>query len=79
MSTEQQRQMAPRRYLSRLTRGTLAIVMAGGRGERLKQLTEDRCKPAQKRGNSSQSSQLAAQRPVASLVKATARPSPYCH
>ena len=46
MSTEQQRQMAPRRYLSRLTRGTLAIVMAGGRGERLKQLTEDRCKPA---------------------------------
>ena len=46
MSTAQQRQMAPRRYLSRLTRGTLAIVMAGGRGERLKQLTEDRCKPA---------------------------------
>jgi glucose-1-phosphate adenylyltransferase len=37
---------APRRYLSRLTRGTLAIVMAGGRGERLKHLTEDRCKPA---------------------------------
>ena len=46
MSTEQQRQTAPRRYLSRLTRGTLAIVMAGGRGERLRQLTEDRCKPA---------------------------------
>jgi glucose-1-phosphate adenylyltransferase len=37
---------APRRYLSRLTRGTLAIIMAGGRGERLKHLTEDRCKPA---------------------------------
>jgi glucose-1-phosphate adenylyltransferase len=38
--------LAPRRYLSRLTRGTLAVIMAGGRGERLKDLTEDRCKPA---------------------------------
>ena len=38
--------VAPRRYLSRLTRGTLAVIMAGGRGERLKHLTEDRCKPA---------------------------------
>jgi len=46
MSTEQQRQFAPRRYLSRLTRGTLAVIMSGGRGERLKDLTEDRCKPA---------------------------------
>jgi glucose-1-phosphate adenylyltransferase len=46
MSTEQQRLFAPRRYLSRLTRGTLAIIMAGGRGERLRHLTEDRCKPA---------------------------------
>jgi glucose-1-phosphate adenylyltransferase len=46
MSTEQTRIGAPRRYLSRLTRGTLAVIMAGGRGERLKQLTEDRCKPA---------------------------------
>jgi glucose-1-phosphate adenylyltransferase len=46
MSTEQHRIEAPRRYLSRLTRGTLAVIMAGGRGERLKQLTEDRCKPA---------------------------------
>ena len=46
MSTEQQRIGAPRRYLSRLTRGTLAVIMSGGRGERLKQLTEDRCKPA---------------------------------
>ena len=34
------------RYVSRLTSGTLAIVMAGGRGERLKQLTQNRCKPA---------------------------------
>jgi glucose-1-phosphate adenylyltransferase len=46
MSTEQQRVFAPRRYLSRLTRGTLAVIMAGGRGERLRHLTEDRCKPA---------------------------------
>ena len=46
MSIEQHRVFAPRRYLSRLTRGTLAVIMAGGRGERLKQLTEDRCKPA---------------------------------
>jgi len=46
MSTEQHRVFAPRRYLSRLTRGTLAIIMAGGRGERLRHLTEDRCKPA---------------------------------
>src|SRR6266850_553136 len=34
------------RYVSRLTSGTLAIVMAGGRGERLKALTAHRCKPA---------------------------------
>src|SRR5215510_11481233 len=34
------------RYVSRLTGGTLAMVMAGGRGERLKHLTDDRCKPA---------------------------------
>jgi glucose-1-phosphate adenylyltransferase len=34
------------RYVSRLTSGTLAIVMAGGRGERLKGLTAHRCKPA---------------------------------
>jgi glucose-1-phosphate adenylyltransferase len=45
--------MAPRsqpassgRYVSRLTSGTLAVVMAGGRGERLRQLTAQRCKPA---------------------------------
>src|SRR6202158_2749189 len=34
------------RYVSRLTSGTLAVVMAGGRGERLRALTEQRCKPA---------------------------------
>ena len=35
-----------RRFVSRLTRGTLAVIMAGGRGERLKDLTLHRCKPA---------------------------------
>lgn len=34
------------RYVSRLTGGTLAVVMAGGRGERLQGLTAHRCKPA---------------------------------
>lgn len=40
------KQAAARRYVSRLTRNTLAVVMAGGRGERLKHLTDFRCKPA---------------------------------
>jgi glucose-1-phosphate adenylyltransferase len=34
------------RYVSRLTGGTLALIMAGGRGERLGALTAHRCKPA---------------------------------
>jgi glucose-1-phosphate adenylyltransferase len=34
------------RYVSRLTSGALAVIMAGGRGERLKDLTLQRCKPA---------------------------------
>jgi len=34
------------RFVSRLTGGTLAIIMAGGRGERLRDLTARRCKPA---------------------------------
>jgi len=34
------------RYVSRLTSGTLAVIMAGGRGERLKDLTSNRAKPA---------------------------------
>jgi glucose-1-phosphate adenylyltransferase len=34
------------RYVSRLTGGALAMIMAGGRGERLRGLTEHRCKPA---------------------------------
>jgi glucose-1-phosphate adenylyltransferase len=37
---------AASRYVSRLTGGTLAVVMAGGRGERLRDLTLHRCKPA---------------------------------
>jgi len=39
-------QAPARRYVSRLTRNTLAVIMAGGRGERLKHLTDFRCKPA---------------------------------
>ena len=34
------------RFVSQLTRGTMAIVMAGGRGERLANLTKNRAKPA---------------------------------
>ena len=34
------------RYVSRLTSGTLALILAGGRGSRLKQLTSWRSKPA---------------------------------
>jgi glucose-1-phosphate adenylyltransferase len=34
------------RYVSRLTRDTLALVLAGGRGSRLHQLTQWRAKPA---------------------------------
>jgi len=37
---------AGRRYVSRITSSTLAVIMAGGRGERLKHLTDFRCKPA---------------------------------
>ena len=34
------------RFVSQLTRDTVAMVLAGGRGTRLKQLTDWRCKPA---------------------------------
>ncbi|MBT3504796.1 MAG: glucose-1-phosphate adenylyltransferase, partial [Piscirickettsiaceae bacterium] len=34
------------RFVSRLTRDTLALILAGGRGSRLKQLTDWRTKPA---------------------------------
>jgi glucose-1-phosphate adenylyltransferase len=36
----------PQRLVSRLTRDTLALILAGGRGSRLKQLTDWRAKPA---------------------------------
>jgi glucose-1-phosphate adenylyltransferase len=38
--------VASGRYVSRLTSGAMAVVMAGGRGERLRDLTLHRCKPA---------------------------------
>jgi len=41
--------MIPRksgRFVSQLTKSTMAVVMAGGRGERLRQLTRNRAKPA---------------------------------
>lgn len=34
------------RFVSQLTKGTMALIMAGGRGERLRQLTAHRAKPA---------------------------------
>jgi len=34
------------RFVSRLTRSTLALILAGGRGSRLKHLTLWRAKPA---------------------------------
>ena len=34
------------RYISRLTKDTFAVVMAGGRGSRLHELTDWRAKPA---------------------------------
>jgi len=37
---------SPQRLVSRITRDTLALVLAGGRGSRLKQLTDWRAKPA---------------------------------
>ena len=39
------------RYVSRLTKDTLALVLAGGRGSRLKELTDWRAKPALYFGN----------------------------
>jgi len=34
------------RFVSQLTRGTMAVIMAGGRGQRLADLTSNRAKPA---------------------------------
>lgn len=39
-------QASPQRFVSRLTRNTLAVVLAGGRGSRLHELTAWRAKPA---------------------------------
>ena len=44
--TDQPARASSGRYVSRLTSGTLAVIMAGGRGERLKALTLNRAKPA---------------------------------
>ncbi|HYB34130.1 MAG TPA: glucose-1-phosphate adenylyltransferase [Steroidobacteraceae bacterium] len=44
--TQQPARTSSGRYVSRLTGGTLAVIMAGGRGERLGDLTAHRCKPA---------------------------------
>lgn len=44
--TRQPARTSSGRYVSRLTGGTLAVIMAGGRGERLGDLTAHRCKPA---------------------------------
>ena len=38
--------MSGSRFVSRLTRSTLALILAGGRGERLKMLSDWRAKPA---------------------------------
>ena len=38
--------VTPGRFVSRLTRDTLALILAGGRGSRLMQLTDWRAKPA---------------------------------
>ncbi len=43
---EEASQTAPVRYVSLLTRETAALVLAGGRGSRLKHLTDWRAKPA---------------------------------
>ena len=40
------RRGSPRRFVSDLTRNTMAVIMAGGRGTRLQQLTDHRAKPA---------------------------------
>ncbi len=40
------KQMDDARYVSRLTRSTLALILAGGQGSRLRELTDWRAKPA---------------------------------
>ncbi|MBI2801392.1 MAG: glucose-1-phosphate adenylyltransferase [Gammaproteobacteria bacterium] len=44
--TSRERRNVDKRYVSRLTRDTLALILAGGRGDRLQELTKWRAKPA---------------------------------
>lgn len=46
MATKTPARASSGRYVSRLTSGALAVIMAGGRGERLRHLTAHRAKPA---------------------------------
>ncbi|MGH8595749.1 MAG: glucose-1-phosphate adenylyltransferase [Gammaproteobacteria bacterium] len=46
VQSEREANNSERRYISRLTRDTLALVLAGGRGDRLQDLTKWRAKPA---------------------------------
>jgi len=46
MTHEEQSSQHTDRHISRLTRNTIALILAGGKGSRLKQLTDWRAKPA---------------------------------
>jgi glucose-1-phosphate adenylyltransferase len=46
MSTNRQIDQHSDRFISTLTKNTVAIILAGGRGSRLKSLTDWRAKPA---------------------------------
>jgi len=46
MSTTRQTDQQSERFISNLTKNTVAIILAGGRGSRLKSLTDWRAKPA---------------------------------
>jgi len=46
MSNTRQTDQQSDRFISTLTKNTVAIILAGGRGSRLKSLTDWRAKPA---------------------------------
>jgi glucose-1-phosphate adenylyltransferase len=46
MANDRQLDQQPDRFISNLTKNTVAIILAGGRGSRLKNLTDWRAKPA---------------------------------